>query len=386
MPKTNKEIIQAIAQSTQDERLKTFLTSHENLEVLGECITSQQFEMEKNAFIGALVNGIALRIVHNKTIKNQLACLKGGKLPYGSQINEIIANPAISEEYDMTSKDLLNQKLPDIKSVYYSINRQGKFTVTINDVQLQRALIKEGGLSELVSMIVGTLYNGDNLEEQDYTFSMITSALLNNRVMKYIMISNSETYIDPDKKMTLGEINVSQDDEQAVKDFVRIVRTLAYNFTCGTNEYNGYKSIKQASEKDLITACDPKDIVLIVRSDILAKCDVELLAKAWNMDKTEFLSQVIPVKDFNGFDIWGIMCDKAWLKIMDVILTTRRFDNGSNLTTNYYLHHHQLIKYNILANCVFFVDSKDRTLHNVDTPSEPSEPSEPSGGSGPEKH
>jgi hypothetical protein len=97
----------------------------------------------------------------------------------------------------------------------------------------------------------------------------------------------------------------------------------------------------------------------------LATVDVELLATAFNMDKTEFIQKVIPVDDFNGFNVWGILCDKSWFRINDTYYGLREFQNGSNITTNYYLHHHSIIQYNLLANAVVFIDGSDKTLNNV---------------------
>ena len=154
MPLTNAQILASIASTTTNQSLKDFITNHTNLEVFGNLITSDTFTIEKNALLTSVVNGIAKRIVNAKIMENKLKELKGDKIPYGSQIEEIIANPSKGTPYDMTSADLLTQTYPDVKSVYYKINRQDKYKVTISDMQLQKALITPGGLSELIQMIV----------------------------------------------------------------------------------------------------------------------------------------------------------------------------------------------------------------------------------------
>jgi hypothetical protein len=189
---TNAQILASIASSTTNQSLKDFITNHPNLEVFGNAITSDAFQLEKNALITTIVNGIAKRIVNAKILENKLKELKGDKVPYGSQIEEIIANPSKGTPYDMTSTDLLTQTYADVKSVYYKVNRQDKYKVTISDVQLQRALINPNGLSELIQMIVSTLYSGDNLDEMRFTKELITSAVLNNRVKKVIVGTGSQ--------------------------------------------------------------------------------------------------------------------------------------------------------------------------------------------------
>jgi hypothetical protein len=366
---TNAQILESIASSTTNQGLKDFINNHPNLETFGNLITSDNFQIEKNALINSIVNGIAKRTVHTKIMENKLKELKGGKVPYGSQIEEIIANPAKATPYDMSSTDLLTQKYPDVKSVYYRINRQEKYPVSISDVQLQRALINPTGLSELIQMCIGTMYSGDNLDEMRYTKGLIVSAVLNNKVKKIIVGSSADitAVTDPKAEMTIGHVDygTSTNKNEQMKLLVAKLRELYYNFAYGRSDYNGYASIKKVDEADLITACEGSDQVLLLRTDILSTVDVELLATAFNMDKSEFLQKVIPVDEFNGLDILGLLCDKAWFKIEDSFYGLREFQNGSNLTTNYWLHHHQIMSYNLLSNAVVLLSAKDKTLTNV---------------------
>ncbi|MDF2606591.1 MAG: 8, GAp23 [Bacillales bacterium] len=367
---TNAEILASIASATTNQSLKDFITNHTNLETFGNLITSDTFQGEKNALLTTMVNGIAKVIVNAKILQNKLKELKSGTIPYGSQIEEIIANPAKGEAYVMSSTDLLTQKYPDVKSVFYKINRQEKYKATVSDVQLQRALIQEGGLNELIQMIVGTLYSGDNLDEMRYTKQLITSAVLNNRVKKVIVGTQAQitAVTDPKAEMTIGTVNfgTSTNKNEQMKLLVAKARELYYNCCFGSSLYNGYTAVKGVEEDDLVTACDEADQVILLRTDILSSIDVELLATAFNMDKTTFMQKVIPVDDFNGLDVWALICDKKWFRIKDSLYTIREFDNGSNLTKTYYLHHHQILSYNLLANAIVFLGATDKTLNNPD--------------------
>lgn len=366
---TNAQILAAIATSTTNQDLKSFIEGHTNLEVFGNLIVSDSFQLEKNALLSTVVNGIAKRIVNAKILENKLKELKGDKIPWGSQIEEIIANPAKGTPYVMGSADLLTQEYADVKSVYYKINREDKYKVTISDMQLQRALINPVGLSELVQMLVSTLYSGDNLDEMRFTKGLIASAVLNNRVKKIIVGTTAllGAITDPDATMTIGTIDygVSITKNEKMKLLVSKIRELFYNFTFGSSLYNGYLSIKGVEEDDLITACDESDQILLLRTDILSSVDVELLATAFNMDKTNFMQKVIPVDDFNGLNVLGILCDKKWFRIQDTYYGVKEFQNGSNLTANYYLHHHEILSYNLLANAVVFLDATDKTVTNI---------------------
>jgi hypothetical protein len=365
---TNTQILASIASDPKtDQILKNFINNHTNLEVFANSIVDDDFQMEKNALLKTVVNGIAKRIVNARILQNKLKDLKGDSIPWGSQIEEIIANPSKGTPYVMNSADLLTQKYPDVKSVYYKINREDKYMVTVSDLQLQRALINPNGLSELIQMVVGTLYSGDNLDEMRYTKQLMTSAVLNNKIMKVIVGDDLSGITDPNTNMTLDKIEfgTSATQNEKMKMFVAKIRELAINFTFGSSKHNGYKSVKGETEDDLVTACETNEHVLLLRSDIISKVDVELLATAFNMSKSDFTQMVIPVDDFNGLNVWGLMCDKKWFRIHDTYYSLKEFDNGSNATKNYYLHHHSTFAYNLLANAVVFIDGADKTLNNV---------------------
>lgn len=367
MAMTNAQILQAIKTATKSQALKDFITNHPNLESFSNIITSSDFVLERNELISTIVNGIAMRIVNSKIMQNKLKELKGSKIPWGSQIEEIIANPAKSNPYDMKSTNLLTQTYPDVKSVYYKINRQARFDLTISVMQLQRALITPDGLSELVQMCVNTLYSGDNIEEMQFTKQLVGSALLNKRIKKVVVgeASDISAMVDDSPLNTIDTLTFANGmtKNEKIKMFVTKVRELFYNFTFPTSIYNAYDTVKEEDEASLIRDCDTQDQVLLLRTDILASTDVELLATAFNMDKATFLQKVIPVDDFNGFDAWAILCDKAWFKIKDTYYGLEEFRNGSNLTHNYWLHHHQILQYNLLSNAVVFLDAKDKTLN-----------------------
>jgi hypothetical protein len=366
---TNKQILDSIASTTTNSNLKDFINTHQNLEVFANSIVGDDFQIEKNALIKSIVNGISKRIVSTKIMQNKLKELKGEKLPWGSQIEEIKANPATGTPYVLNSSKLLEQNYPDVKSVYYKINRADQYPLTISDVELQKALINPTGLSDLINMSVGTLYSGDNLDEMRYTKNLITSAVLNNKVKKIIIGSSAEigAITDPSAIMTIGTVDygTSTSKNEQMKLLVSKMRELYYNFAFGNSLYNGYSSVKAPEEKDLTTACEGEDQILLLRTDILSTVDTELLATAFNMDKTSFMQKVIPIDDFNGLDVIALLCDKAWFRIQDTFYGLREFQNGSNLTTNYWLHHQEIMSYNLLSNAVVFIKATDKTLHNV---------------------
>ena len=105
-----------------------------------------------------------------------------------------------------------------------------------------------------------------------------------------------------------------------------------------------------------ITACTTwtprENQILLIRSDVDASTDVEVLAKAFNMDKTNFLERKIVVDTFGDADVLCVICDENIFEVRDDLYQVRSFDNGSNLTTNYWLHHWETISLSLFGNGV----------------------------------
>ena len=358
--KTNKEIITAIANSTKDEALKHLLTKTNDIETLADTILSNDYQVQKNAFLSTLINTIAFRIVSKKIIKNKLSELKKGKLPFGTTFQHIVANPQKGTPYALNSSDLLKVCIPDTKSVYFQLNRADKYQVTISDPMLRRSLLQEGGLSDLVQMCVSSLYSGDNLDEQNLTKQLISNAYLNDKVKKVVLLYRGKTYTDFNPANTLKEIEYFE-DKDLCEEILATMNEYSNNFTFGSSKYNTYSDTTATEEKyqKFITTTDLSDQIILMRTDLLAKIDVKVLAKTFNLSKAELKQRIIPVDDFNGTQIKAMLCDSAWFQIRDVLYKMTDFVNGSNLTQQYFLHHHEILGYDILANAVVFVDSSD---------------------------
>ena len=100
-----------------------------------------------NEFTSALMNKIAFTLVHNKLFKNPLSILKKGSKPMGDSVEEIFVNYAKAETFDSSGSTLLNRKLPDVKAIYHTMNRQDKYKTTISQSMLAKAFRDYGSLN-----------------------------------------------------------------------------------------------------------------------------------------------------------------------------------------------------------------------------------------------
>ena len=307
-----------------------------NMQDVGNAII--EYEHCTNEFLGALVNRIAFTIVSNRRYKNPLAILKNGGKPFGTDIEEIFTNPVSAVKFNGSgTDDMLKVTKPDVKTIYHRMNRQDKYPVSISTAQLQKAFKSEGEMSKFVTSVITAMYSGDEMDE-------------------YLLMRNLVSDAITDKKVQTMEIEYDGSEETS-KDLVKLLKTISINFNFPSKDYNGYNvlnatGIAGGSITPAITWTPTENQVLLIRSDVDAATDVEVLAKAFHMDKTDFLKRKIPVDSFGDENTLAFICDESVFNVSDDLYQVRSFDNGSNLTTNYWLHHWQTISMSLFGNGV----------------------------------
>ena len=307
-----------------------------NLKETGHAIMS--FEPTTNEFLSGLVNRIAFTEVSNRRFKNPLAMLKKGLKPYGTDIEEIYTNPVSAVAFDgSATSDMLNVTKPDTKTIYHRMNRQDKYPVSVSALQLQKAFTSFNEMEVFINSIITAMYSGDEMDEYLLMRNLVSGAVAEGKVKTYEVEWNA--------------------DADSSRDLIVLVKTLSSNFTFPKKEFNGYNlaNADKISAKQ-VTACTtwtPKENqILMIRADVDAVTDVDVLAKAFNMEKADFLARKIVVDSFGDEDTLMYLTDENAFKVYDDLYQVRSFDNGSNLTTNYWLHHWQTMSLSLFANGV----------------------------------
>jgi hypothetical protein len=284
------------------------------------------------------VNRVAFTIVSNRRYKNPLAVLKKGGKPFGTDIEEIFTNPVAAVTYNGSqTDDMLKVTKPDVKTIFHRMNRQDKYPVSISTPQLQKAFTRGSEMEKFITSIITAMYSGDEMDEY---------LLMRNLVADSIAAGKLKTH----------EITYDGKEETA-KDLIKLIKTLSLDFGFPSKEFNGYNELnKDKISAGTVTACTtwtPKENqILLIRSDVDASTDVEVLAKAFNMDKTNFLKRKIVVDSFGDADTLALICDESIFEVRDDLYQVRSFDNGSDLVTNYWLHHWQTISISLFGNAV----------------------------------
>lgn len=131
-----------------------------------------------------------------------------------------------------------------------------------------------------------------------------------------------------------------------------------------TFQYNAWRQVGGYG-RDILTWTDPDDIVFLLRNDIGAYLDVNVLAQTFNIDRAELLGRVKYVNDFSEYDkdgnvvvdgsnILGMICDKAWFRIKNQEITMDEFYNANNRTWQMYLNDVNMFQYSLFCNAVVF--------------------------------
>lgn len=300
-----------------------------------------------NAFINTLVNRILFQEVHASVYENPLRLFKGAAVPYGTDVQDSIANPAVATPYDATAmSDILTPQNPDVKTVYYRRNRQDKYPVTIYDEQLKSAFVESDPFNRFVQMILNTLSSGDNIDEYELMRSLLTDALNDGNINKTTITNN--------------------DLKAYAEDIVINARSKFLQFQFPSTEYNCY--LKMAKEQGvqnptaLKTWTTPDRIAVIMRADIAALTDVDVMAKAFNMSKAEFLGRQVIVDNFGEGDVasktLAVVCDETAIRTHDNMFKMANTEyNAATLSRKYYLHHWETMAFSPLANAHAFVEA-----------------------------
>lgn len=299
-----------------------------------------------NEFMSMLVNRIVYTMFEDKYFRNPLQVLEGDAIPLGQIGQEIYVNPAKARKYNVEDfAGLLQKYEADVKVQYQKVNMDLQYPVTVSRHALKEAFVSWDSLERFIGQLANSLYNGAYIDEFYYTKMIVANAYRENIAqIEVINAPNSESY---------------------AKEFVSKARTLFLNFQMPSTEYNAWAKNENSYGKPVKTWTNPEDIVFLVRNDVRAYLDVEVLASAFNIDKTTLLGNILPVDNFDIYDddgekifdgskVVGLIADKSFFRIKRQDMYLDEFYNANNRTWQYYLNLTKMYGYSLFANSVIF--------------------------------
>lgn len=316
--------------------------TEDNIQTLSNILFNDAYQPMLNEFVTNLINRIGLTIIRNKTFSNPLSILRKGSMPLGTDIQDLYENPAEAEQYELSNTamaKLLTITDPDTHVAYYRRNRKDLYTKTISRENLQGAFVSWEKFEKYISAITTSLYSGNYIDEFELTKALVDGAYDNNKV--------------------IVETVSAVTDETSAKAFIKKCRSLFTKMKLPSTKYNAYSKFSGA--KGVIKTWTEDDrFVLIVTSDVMAEVDIDVLARAFNIENTKFLGRVIEVDSFENEEIQAILCDEAWFQIYENLMRFDEFYNARTMTWNEYLHVWQTYAICPFANAIVFATAQPK--------------------------
>ena len=316
--------------------------TEDNIQTLSNILFNDAYQPMLNEFVTNLINRIGLTIIRNKTFSNPLSILRKGSMPLGTDIQDLYENPAEAEQYELSNNamaKLLTITDPDTHVAYYRRNRKDLYTKTISRENLQGAFVSWEKFEQYITSITTSLYSGNYIDEFELTKALVDGAYDNNKVI--VETINAVT------------------DETSAKAFIKKCRSLFTKMKLPSTQYNAYSKFSGA-KGTIKTWTEDDRFVLIVTSDVMAEVDVDVLARAFNIENTKFLGRVIEIDKFENEEIQAILCDESWFQIYENLMRFDEFYNARTMTWNEYLHVWQTYAICPFANAVVFATAQPK--------------------------
>lgn len=323
--------IRASATTAYQERVP--VATQDNINEVGNPIIN--YTATQNEFLTNLVNRIAMVIITSKSYNNPLGRFKKGLLSVGETVEEIFVNIIKAEPYYLVddegktaAQDEFERRIPDVRAAFHTRNRQDKYPVTVSNDDLRAAFLSYQGVEDLVSKIIEAVYTSDQYDE-------------------FLLMKN--IFLEAGKRGALYVKSVpGLDTDTDAKKTMTAFRQMALDLTFMHSDYNymGVTTHTPISEQ-----------VIFILSSVAAAVDVEVLASAFNMDKTDFIGRRIVVDDFGGLEKEGVIAiatDEDWFMVFDNYFSMTETYVASRLYWNYFLHHWQTLSYSPFKNAIAF--------------------------------
>src|SRR5690606_34738103 len=181
----------------------------------------------------------------------------------------------------------------------------------IQDDSLKTAFVSWGNFESFVSGIINAIYNSAEVDEYEYMVMLV-----DNYYSKGLF-----TIVPVEKP----------DTETTAREFIKKVRATASRMTLpmGSRDFNSLA---------VRTRTDMSDLHLLIDADLEAIVDVDVLARAFNMDKSQFLGHVTVIDGFASSGLEAVLIDKDWYMVYDNLLKMETIRNPKGLYWNYFYH------------------------------------------------
>lgn len=283
----------------------------------------------RNSFLQQLVDRIGLVVIKHKSMNNPLGKFKRGTMPLGYTIEEVYTDITKAKKFDPTDAEstVFKREIPDTKAFFHQRNREQFYEQTISQAELKAAFVSYANLDNFVTGIFEALYNSAEVDEYYWMRELID----NYHEKGYFHHVKVDAPTTPDSSRAF------------VKKLRAYVRKLTLGM--GSRKYN---------HTGVHTRSDMDGLHLFITAETEAEIDVDVLAVAFNMNKTDFLSKVTIIDEFQHEDIQAVLVDENWFMCYDNNIEMTNIYNPKNLSWNYFYHVWQTLSCSTMENAVVF--------------------------------
>ena len=228
-----------------------------------------------NEYCYQLINQVATMALTYHTFRDPMRILKKRDLRLGETVEEVYVGMAKAVEFstDKAADRELKRTLPDVRAAFHLANVDFLYRVTIENTQLARAFTTDTGMEELIGRIVDSIYRA--IEYDEYL------------LFKYLIV----------KAFNSGEIyqrNITSGlGTDALHDAAIAFRAVSNQMLFLNTDFNA---------AGVHVNTPREDQVILMPAEFLAAFDVSVLAAAFNMDRAQFMGQLVIVDSFTAFD------------------------------------------------------------------------------------
>lgn len=264
-------VARGVVQQSQDGSVNITGTT-ETIHKIGDYVLN--FTPASNAFVNALVNRIGFTIITSKMYTNPWSVFKKGRLEFGETVEEIFVNLARPYQFSPSKaeQDVFKRNIPDVRAAFHTMNFQKYYPVTVSDDQLRQAFLSWQGIADLIAGIVESVYASAQTDEFLVMKYMVAREIVNGGVQG---------------------VAIPQATKANAVDVATVFRQTARMLEFQSSNYN----------RGGVTTHTPiNDQYLIITAEFEAVMDLNVLAKAYNLDYAEFIGHVISVDSFVDMD------------------------------------------------------------------------------------
>lgn len=260
-----------------------------------------------------------------------------GALAEGDSVQNIIVGMASEHAFSFNDADKVFQiEKPDVSALYSTVNRHSKYKVSVSMPEARRILLGANGVENLYNRIMESLRSG---AERDNTKGAkdILNRAVENGVPFFVEVEN---------------------DSNGQVDYKDLVKKMRYYYTMMTYVDNPDKYNAVGMENPT----RPDNMNVLLPAFTQANVDVDVLASAFNMDKTTFIGKQIPINALNNSDVLGLMLDNNFVQIYDQLDQSAAIFNPEVLTEQNFLHVWKSYSYVKFFNAICFVKKGSKLL------------------------